>query len=84
MGIIMSLRGLLLRKSILILFFSDFLNWDDYKCKEFFQSLRKMLALRRRRTTFTLYGVRRTEQNQAFNEEIGKRPEQLHYLSKTL
>jgi hypothetical protein len=27
----LSLRGLLLRKSILILLFSDFLNWDEYK-----------------------------------------------------
>jgi hypothetical protein len=38
-----------------------------------------MILLRRRRTTFTLYGVRRIDQNQAFDEEIGKKPEQLPF-----
>jgi ribonuclease III len=46
-----------------------------------------MFVLRRRRTTFTLYGftlhgVRRMEQNQAFDEGIGKRPEQLQRNKK--
>jgi hypothetical protein len=38
-----------------------------------------MFVLRRRRTT-----VRRTEQNQAFDEEIGKRPEQLQKILLSL
>jgi hypothetical protein len=37
-----------------------------------FPGSRKMIVLRRRRTTYA-----KTEQNQAFDEEIGKRPEQL-------
>jgi rod shape-determining protein MreC len=44
MGMCLSLRGLLLRKSILIPFFSDFLNWDEYK-KYFLERKTTQLAM---------------------------------------